>query len=201
MREDFPMRHSVLAIAGALMVAAPAAAATYGLDAGHTEVRFYWDHAGVSEQSGEWGDVSGTVEFDPENIEATSISVTIKAASISTGFGPLDDHLRSGDFFEVEAHPEITFVSTGAVKTGPESVRLTGDLTIKETTKPVTLDVTLTHMGPHPVGQFLPEYYGGEWLGVRATGTLIRSEFGVGFGAPLTSDHILLDISTELKAQ
>ncbi len=195
------MRILSTTLAAALLTATGAVAETYSFNAGHTEVRFYYDHAGVSEQSGEWGKVEGTVNFDPDDVEATTVSVTIDAASVNTGFEPLDDDLKSANFFEVDKYPKITFASTGVTRTGPESIRLTGDLTIKETTKPITLDVTLKHMGKHPVGQFLPQYYGGDWLGIEATGTLIRSDFGVGFGAPLTSDHIRLEISTELQAQ
>lgn len=195
------MRMITTAAAALLLAASTANAGTYGFNAGHTEVRFYYDHAGVAEQSGEWGKVTGSVSFDPEDIPATSVSVTIDAASINTGFAPLDDHLRSADFFEVEAYPNITFTSTGVTRTGPESVRVTGDLTIKDVTKPIVLDVTLTHMGKHPIGEFLPQSYGGEWLGISATGTLLRSDFGVDFGAPLTADHIRLEISTEMQLQ
>jgi polyisoprenoid-binding protein YceI len=195
------MRILSTTLAAALMTATGAVAETYNFNAGHTEVRFYYDHAGVSEQSGEWGKVAGTVNFDPDDVEATTVSVTIDAASLNTGFVPLDDDLKSARFFDVDKYPQITFTSTGVKRTGPESIRVIGDLTIKETTKPITLDVTLMHMGKHPVGEFLPQYYGGEWLGIEATGTLIRSDFGVGFGAPLTSDHIRLEISTEMQAQ
>jgi polyisoprenoid-binding protein YceI len=195
------MRILPTTLAAALMTATGAVAETYNFNAGHTEVRFYYDHAGVSEQSGEWGKVAGTVNFDPDDVEATTVSVTIDAASLNTGFVPLDDDLKSARFFDVDKYPQITFTSTGVKRTGPESIRVIGDLTIKETTKPITLDVTLMHMGKHPVGEFLPQYYGGEWLGIEATGTLIRSDFGVGFGAPLTSDHIRLEISTEMQAQ
>ncbi len=173
---------------------------TYVLDPGHTEVRFYWDHAGVSEQSGEWQSVTGTAEFDPDDIGGTSIDVSIDVDSLYTGVEALDTHMKSADMFETEAYPAITFRSTAVVQTGPESVEMTGDLTIKDKTLPVVLDVELTHMGAHPVGQFLP-YYEGEWLGVRATGRLLRSEYGVGYGAPLTSDLIRLEISAELKAE
>lgn len=90
-------------IAAALIAALPLAAQaqTYALDAGHTEVRFFYDHAGVSEQSGEWGKIDGTVDFDPEKPEATVINVTIDAASIDTGVEALDTHLKKDDFFEV----------------------------------------------------------------------------------------------------
>lgn len=188
--------------AAALIASMPLAAQaqTYALDAGHTEVRFFYNHAGVSEQSGEWGKIDGTVEFDPETPEATKINVTIDASSIDTGVEALDTHLKTADFFEIETYPTITFASTSAVQTSPENLRVTGDLTIKDQTHSVVLDVTLEHMGKHPVGQFLP-YYEGEWVGVHASGSLLRSQFGVGFGAPLTSDHVRLEISSEMKAQ
>jgi polyisoprenoid-binding protein YceI len=133
------MRIPGLAIACILAFGASAAAATYSFHPGHTEVRFYWHHAGVSEQSGEWGTVTGSVEFDPENIEATTVSVTILTDSINTGVSRLDDHLRSERFFDTAEYPEITFVSTGATQTGPKSVHVTGDLTIKGITHPLIL--------------------------------------------------------------
>lgn len=187
-------------IAALALASLPAAAADYALDAGHTEVRFIWDHAGVSEQSGEWRSVAGTVFFDPENIAATTVNITIEAESLDTGVEALDKHMRSADMFDVETHPEITFTSTGITQTGPEAVEVTGDLTIKGITRPLILNVELVHMGEHPVGQYI-DYYSGDWLGVRATGTLVRSQFDVGYGAPLTSDEIRLDINAELKAQ
>ena len=101
------------ALLTAAVTATGAVAETYSFNAGHTEVRFYYDHAGVAEQSGEWGKVTGTVNFDPDNIEATTVSVTVDAASVNTGFVPLDDHLKSADFFEVEKYRQITFTSTG----------------------------------------------------------------------------------------
>lgn len=185
------------AVATALLFTVSAGAKTYTLDPGHTEVRAVWDHAGVSEQSAEWTEVDGTIAFDPENVEATEISVTIRAASISSGFEPLDDDLKSDRFFDVESYPEITFVSREVIKTGAEAARVIGELTIKETTRPFTLDVELVHRGTHPLGQF-SEKFAGEWLGIRATGTLLRSDFGVGFGAPITSDLIRLEIASEL---
>lgn len=186
----------------ATLIAAPAMAApvTYAPDAGHTEVRFFWDHAGVSEQSGEWGTVTGEVTLDPTNIAGTKISITIDPASVNTGVPGLDKHMKSPDMFDVDNHPTITFVSTSVEKTGDTTAKVTGDLTIKGVTKPITLDVEMVHQGEHPVGQYI-DYYKGEWLGAKATGTLKRSEFDVGFGLPLTRDEIRLEIHTEMKAK
>jgi polyisoprenoid-binding protein YceI len=144
--------------------------------------------------------VEGTVEFDPNDLDATTVNVTIKADSVHTGFEALDTHLKSADFFEVETYPEITFVSNGVQRTGPQSIRLTGDLTIKAQSRPMSIDVELLHQGPHPLGQFI-EHYQGEWLGIAASGNLLRSDYGVGMFAPMTSDLIRLEISIELKAK
>ena len=196
------MIRALKAAAAAVLFAMPAFAApvTYAPDPGHTEVRFYWNHAGVSEQSGEWANVTGEVTLDPANIGAASISITVDPASLSTGVAPLDKHMKSPDMFDIENHKTITFTSTAIEQTGDKTAKVTGDLTIKGITKPITLDVEVVHIGEHPVGQYI-DYYKGQWLGVKATGTLKRSEFDVGYGAPLTSDEIRLVIDAEMKAK
>ncbi len=193
------MRSAILAAFAMITFGATAQAESYQFDPGHTEVRFYYNHAGFTEQSGQWKIVKGSVDFDPDDIAGTKVSVTIDAKSVDTGVSALDDHLRTADFFEVETYPEITFVSTGVQQVGIESIRLTGDLTIKDKTASVTLDVTLNHQGEHPMAQFF-EYYEGEWVAVEAQGDLLRSTYDVGFGAPITSDHVRLEISAEMKA-
>lgn len=177
----------------------PALAETYHLDPTHTEIRFYYNHAGLTEQSGEWTGMSGTIDFDPENVTATSANISIDTSSLTTGVSPLDDHLKSADFFDIEVFPKATFVSTSAIQTGAQTLRLVGDLTIKDQTKPATLDVDMKFMGTHPLGGFF-DYYKGDWVGVEATGTLLRSEYGVGMFAPGTSDAVRLEISAEMRA-
>ena len=194
------MKFQALAIFLAASLATAVNAETYEFDAGHTEVRFIWDHAGVSTQSGEWRDIKGTVDFDPKKPNDTKVNVTIAANSVSTGVTKLDDHLKSKDFFDAKKYPEIRFVSTGVKQTGKTAVQLVGNLTIKNQTHPVTLDVSLVHMGKHPVAAYIDRYKG-EWLGVKATGRVLRSQFDVGRGAPLTSDWIVLEINTEMKAK
>ncbi len=193
------MKRMILPAILALSVSATAGAETYKFDPGHTEIQFSYDHAGVSEQSGEWTISEGSVEFDPENIGATKVSVTIDAASVDTGVKALDDHLKNADFFEVDKYPKITFESTSVTQSGANSVTLVGDLTIKDTTAPVEMDFVLGHNGPHPLGAYI-EYYQGEWIGVKGSGNLLRSEFGVGKFAPLTSDRVRLRIAAELRA-
>lgn len=174
-------------------------AETYSFDPGHTQVQFHYNHAGLSEQSGEWKVIGGSVEFDAENIDATSVNVTIDASSIDTGVTALNEHLKSEDFFEVEKYPEITFSSTGVKQTGTNTITVTGDLTIKDKTLPTSFDFTLNHNGPHPLGGFF-EYYEGQWIGVQGGGVLLRSDYGLGMFAPTTSDRVRLAISAELRA-
>jgi len=173
------------------------ATTTYKTDQGHTEVKFGWSHAGVSHQTGEFTEAEGILELDPENIEASKLDVVIKTSSVATGFKPLDDHLSSSDFFEIETYPEITFVSTSVERTGDSTANVNGDLTIHGVTKPVTLETTMTHIGPHPLGGVL-EYYSGEWIAFTASTTIDHMEFGVG---GFSTGPITIDVTTEMKAE
>ncbi len=171
------------------------AAETYYTDQGHTEVRFGWSHAGVSVQTGEFTTASGKLILDPDNVEQSSISVTIDAASVSTGFEALDTHLKSADFLEVETYPEITFESTSIERTGDMTADVKGDLTIHGVTKPVTLETTLTHRGEHPIGAML-DYYKGQWIAFSATTEIDHQEFDVG---GFSTGPISIEIVTEMK--
>lgn len=185
------------AITAACLVATPIAAKTYKTDQGHTEVKFSWSHAGVSVQSAEFTVADGTLDLDPEKPEAASLNVTIAANSLSSGFGPLDDHLKSADFLEVETYPEITFASTSIERTGENTANITGDLTIHGTTQPVTLEVTLTHLGEHPLGGAI-EYYKGDWAAFAAS-TVIEDHMSYGVGG-FSTGPITINIVTEMKA-
>lgn len=191
------IRLAPICIAATLLTVPAAMATTYKTDQGHTEVQFSWSHAGVSTQSGEFTVVDGTLDIDPENVESAKLNVTINTDSVTTGFKPLDDHLSSADFLEVETYPEITFVSTGVEKTGDDTAKVTGDLTIQGTTKPVTLDTKLTHIGPHPLGSNI-DYYKGDWIAFEASTTIDHMEFGVG---PFSTGPIAIRIVTEMKAE
>ena len=194
------MRRFALAFAASLLAAPAAAIAAdaYSLDPGHTQVRASWNHAGYSTQSLLFRQVGGDIKIDFDDPSKTSLNITIPVAGIDTGVDAFDKHLASGDFFEAETYPNATFVSTSVEKTGDATLKVTGDLTIKDTTKPVTLDVVVNDSGEHPLGQFI-DYYKGEWVGVTATAVITRSDWGLGFGAPITSDEVDLFISAELK--
>lgn len=189
---------SLAALALALGLGAARAADTYTPDPGHTTVRASWNHVGFSEQSLNFRGVTGTVELDPANLAATKVNITVPLASLDTGVPALNQHLSSADFFDVTKNAMATFVSTAVEQTGEKTVKVTGDLTIKGTAVPVTLDVTINAIGPHPVGQFL-DYYKGKWVGVTATATVKRSDWGLSMMVPAVSDEVKLFISTELK--
>jgi len=181
-----------------LLMSTPVFAATFELDPGHTEVRFIWSHGDVSRQSGKWGDVSGQVEFDRDAPEGISANVTIASGSAVTGVRKLDEHLSSSSFFKPKNYPEITFVSTGFTPTSDTTGTMTGDLTIVGKSKEITLDVTLAHEGEHPLGKNI-KFFRGNWLGIKATAEIKRSDWGLNFLAPLLSDEILLEIHAEMR--
>ncbi|MEM7427481.1 MAG: YceI family protein [Pseudomonadota bacterium] len=186
---------AALLLSAALAPASAIAEETYYTDQGHTEVIFGWSHAGVSMQSGEFTKADGKLVLDPDNIEKSSIDVTIDAASISTGFEPLDKHLKSKDFLEVETYPKITFKSTSVKKTSDKSADVTGDLTIHGVTKPVTLKTELTHRGGHPLGGVI-DYYKGKWVAFSATTSIDHQAFKVG---GFSTGPISIRIVTEMK--
>lgn len=177
----------------------PAAAAdTFGFDKAHTEILFSYSHLGNSRAFGRFGAFDGEVILDRDDPANSSINLTIAADSIESGVEAFDTHLKSADFFEVESYPEITFVSTDVEVTGDGSALVTGDLTIKEHTRPVVLDVTLNYLGEHQLAEFVPDYADMEVAGFSATTTLLRSDFGVDMLAPMVGDEVELIIETEL---
>ena len=186
---------SGLAAASLFLATSAFAADTYYTDQGHTEVKFGWSHAGVSMQSAEFTSVNGELSLDTDNVVNSTINVTIDTNSLSSGFGPLDEHLKSADFLEVGTYPEITFNSTSVAKTGDTTADVTGDLTIHGVTKSVTLNTTLTHQGDHPLGGMIA-YYKGKWVAFTATTTIDHQAFGVG---GFSTGPISISIVTELK--
>ena len=196
MRNSAKIALAALLLSVSLPVQQAFANETYYTDQGHTEVRLGWSHAGVSMQSAEFTKVKGKLSLEPDNVEQSTLSVTIDTASISTSFGPLDDHLKSKDFLEVETYPQITFSSTGVKKTGEKTADVTGDLTIHGVTKPVTLKTTLTHRGDHPLGAVI-DYYKGKWVAFSATTEIDHVAFDVGGKFP--TGPISISIVTEMK--
>lgn len=178
--------------------AVPSHADTWVFDKQHTEIRFSWDHLGLSRKSGRFLDMDGTLEFSPTEPEVGRIDVGIRTSSVATGVRELDDHLKSPDFFGANANPRITFKSTGVTKTGDRTGEVNGNLTIAGVTKPVTLDVTWNFTGEYPLSAINPGYQG-KWVsGFSAKTIIARSDFGLKRAIPLISDEIQITIEAEL---
>ncbi len=174
----------------ALSATAFAAPVTYELDPNHTDVIAQWNHLGFSNPSAHFGKVDGTLVYDAANVAASSVQVTLPLTGMNAFVEAFNRHLRSADFFEVEAFPSATFRSTSVEDAGEGKLKVTGDLTIKDITRPVVLDVTLNKIGEHPMAKR-------QTIGFDATASVLRSEFGLGMNVPAVSDEVKLRITTE----
>jgi len=171
---------------------------TWALDASHTEIGFTVRHL-MSKVRGKFETFEGTVTSH-DDITLSTVNVTVDLSSVNTGSADRDAHLRSGDFFSAEEHPTMTFVSTGvSVKDDNEFV-VTGDLTIKGVTKSVELATELLGEGNDP--------WGGTRVGLEATTTISRKEFGIDFNIPvdgadklMIGDKITINIVAEAVLQ
>jgi polyisoprenoid-binding protein YceI len=168
------------------------------LDPYHTQVEFTAKHLGMMTVRGHFTEVTATGDIHPENPEASSVQVTIDAASVRTNNEARDNDLRSSNFLEVDKYPTITFKSTSVQTTGADHYTLTGDLTIKGTTKPAVLQV-------HKYGEFNDPMMGHR-IAYSANGQLNRKDFGLTFnmmldGRWVVSDEIQILLEGELVEQ
>lgn len=181
----------IIALASLLGTAsAQAAPVTYQLDPHHTMVLFSWSHFGFSHPTADLGLGQGTVVFDEQHPEQSQVSVTLPLSALDTHVSALDSHLKEADFFDADKYPTITYKSTQVQALGHDKFKITGDLTVHGVTRPVVLDATLNKVGADPMTK-------AQSIGFDATGTLKRSEFGVGAYAPGVSDEIMLRITTQ----
>ena len=157
-------------------------AGTWNIDPTHTEVGFTVRHL-MSKVRGKFEKVEGVI-VTSEDVTASSVNVSIDLSSINTGTEDRDAHLRSGDFFNVESHPTMTFASTGVVEKGDNEFVVTGDLTIKDVTKSVELAVDFLGEGGDP--------WGGTRVGIEASTTISRKEFGIDFNIPVGGDTVMI---------
>lgn len=159
----------------------------WATDPTHSEITFKVKHLMISNVKGEFRTFQATI--DGEDFTKSTISVNIDAGSISTNNNDRDTHLKSPDFFEVEKYPEIKFVSTSIKKVGDDEFKLLGNLTIKETTKEITLDTEF--------GGFMKDPYGNEKAGFSVSGKLNRKDFGLNWNAALEAGGVM--VSDEVK--
>jgi polyisoprenoid-binding protein YceI len=163
---------------------------TWRSDPAHTDIQFSAKHMMVTTVRGKFADVDGTLTLDEADPAASSGWFTVRAASLTTGNDQRDGHLRSGDFFDAEAYPEITFVSTAVTPKRGNDFAVTGDLTIRGTTHPATFDV-----------EFLGLYQGfqGRRAGFHATTRLNREDWGLTWNVTLETGGWLVGKEIRLE--
>ena len=163
----------------------------YSLDATHTRIGFSARHAMVTTVRGQFDEFEGSAHLDLNNPAASSANVRIKVASVSTGQEQRDEHLRTGDFFDALVFPEIVFASTKVEKADEETLLVTGDLTIKDVTRPVTVEFTLNGSAK--------DIYGNTRVGFEGATTISRKDWGLTYNAALETGGVL--ISDKIKLQ
>lgn len=162
----------------------PAYAGTWIIDPAHSRFGFAVKHAMVSKVRGGFHDVKGTVTVGEGGASDAHVEITVQAASVNTGNEQRDAHLRTGDFFEAEKYPEIRFVSTGIDEVGDDAYIVLGDLTIKETTKHVSIPLELTGIGRDDDGNLR--------AGFEGTRRIDRRDFGLEWQVPLDAGGVLV---------
>lgn len=163
----------------------------YVLDKTHGYITFSYNHLGYSTPHVGFRNFDVDLQLDSANIENSKVNVLIDATSVDSRVDVFNGHLNGSNFFDTENNPEITFVATRIKSTGDTTFDITGDLTIKGQTHPVTLNAVLQKADFHPMRK-VPT------IGVTAEGTVSRSAYGMDRGVPSISDEVTLRISVEL---
>ncbi len=166
-------------------------AGTWTIDASHSEVGFSVRHMMVSKVRGKFAAFTGEVVTGDSPLDS-QVTATIDLSSIDTGNADRDGHIRSADFFEVETHQAMTFRSTGVRADGSDFI-LDGELTLKNITKPISLNLEL--------GGFGPDAYGGYRSGFTASGEIKRSDFGVNFNAALETGGVVVSDKVQIHLE
>jgi len=191
------MKSFAIALSAAAMIAPAAAIAqpvSYDFDRSHTEIRASWDHQGYSRQAIQFTQYDGDLLLDLEDPSNSTVDITFTLVDEGFWVGAHHErfiaHLNSDDFFLTDQFPTARFVATSFETEDGVTGTMTGELTIRDLTHPVTLEVTLNKQDETRDGRTK--------LGFSATGTLLRSEWGMGFAVPSVSDEVILTIETEL---
>jgi polyisoprenoid-binding protein YceI len=156
----------------------------YAIDPAHTRIGFVARHAMVTKVRGAFNDFAGTAHLDGDNFDRSAVEVTIQVTSIDTRNADRDAHLRSNDFLQIDDYPEITFRSTEVTWTREDAFEVTGDLTIKDVTRPVTVPFTFDGQATDPFGNVR--------IGFEGSTTINRKDFGVTWNAALETGGVLV---------
>ena len=184
-------RKAAIAVTLALSAtAAYSAPVTYTFDTVHSRVTFYVNHLGFSNSVGEFKLADGTFSFDNDNWANSKVTVKLPVQSLELGTTEWNGHIQGKDWLDLSQYPDITFQSTKVEKTDASHGKLSGNLTIRGVTKPITLNLTLNKVGEH----FLRKT---QAAGFTATGTVKRSEFGIVAYAGAIGEDVDLRIEVE----
>lgn len=162
----------------------------YTYDPAHTQIIFSVNHLGFSNSHGRFTKFDGSFNFDPDQPEQASAEMTIDVNSLKMDSEEWEKHLKAKDFFNVEKFPTMTFKTTKVEKTGDNTGKITGDLTLLGVTKPVTFDITHNKSGTFPMNKNFVSGFSG-------TATIKRSEFGMSYGLPGVSDDVSIILEVE----
>ena len=164
---------------------------TYTVDPAHTRIGFVARHAMVTKVRGSFNEFAGTAELDGANPQNSRVQLTIEAASIDTRNAQRDEHLRSNDFLAMQEYPRITFTSTGVRQAGETTFEVTGDLTIKGVTNPITIPFELEGAAKDP--------FGNQRVGFEGSVTINRKDYGVTWNAALEGGGVLVSDKVTLE--
>ena len=184
------------ALIALLVTAVPAVAQTWQIDTAHSRAQFTVRHLMISNIRGDFGAVTGTVDYDGKDLTKAKVNATIDVKSISTRVEKRDEHLKTDDFLDVANHPTMTFVSTSITPAAGGKYNMAGNLTIRGTTKPVTFELTA------PSGPITTR--GSTKIGASASGKINRKDFGVKYhevmdnGGLGVADEVFIQLDVEL---
>ncbi|PVE13594.1 YceI family protein [Streptomyces scopuliridis] len=173
---------------------APALAALtgeYTIDPAHSTISFTVRHAMVTNVRGTFTEHEGSLSLDGTNPAGSSASIEVSIASVDTGIADRDGHLRSADFFDAETFPKMSFHSTSVEQLDAETYRLTGDLSIKDVTRPLTIDLEFNGSAT--------DVYGNERVGFEGSATILRSDWGLTWNAALETGGVMVSDKVKLN--
>ncbi|MEU0629718.1 YceI family protein [Streptomyces sp. NPDC005989] len=163
----------------------------YTIDPAHSSIGFTVRHAMVTNVRGSFGEHEGTLKLDGSNPANSTASIDVKIASVDTGIADRDGHLVSGDFFDAEKFPLMTFRSTQAEQLGGDTYRVTGDLTIKDVTRPLAIDLEFNGSAT--------DVYGNERVGFEGSTNILRSDWGLTWNAALETGGVMVSDKVKLS--
>jgi len=164
---------------------------TWTIDPAHSRLGFVARHAMVTKVRGSFKEFTGTAVLDAQNVGDSKVDVTIEVASVDTGQEQRDGHLRTNDFFDASTYPQIHFATTAVEALDDDNFRVTGDLTIKGITNPVSVDFEFTGLATDP--------YGNQRAGFEGRTVINRKDWGVNFNAALETGGVLVSEKITLE--